>query len=59
MVLKFCHFGIEQKFLESSGVWCGSWTQMIRWTDHIRNEVLHRVQEKRNILHTIKLKKAK
>ena len=54
MVLNFGHFGIEQKFLESCVVWRGRWTQKIRWTDHVRNEVLHRVQEKRNILHTIK-----
>jgi hypothetical protein len=55
-VLKFGHFGVEQKFLESFDLWCGRWTQKIRWTDHVRNEVLqvHRVQEKRNILHAIK-----
>jgi hypothetical protein len=28
------------------------------WPDPVRNEGLHRVQEKRNILHTIKRKKA-
>jgi len=59
MVLKFGHFGIEQKFLEHFGVWCGRRTLKIRWTDRLRNEVLHRVQEKRNILHTIKRLKFK
>ena len=28
------------------------------WTDHVRNEVLRRVQRKRNILHTVKRRKA-
>jgi hypothetical protein len=29
------------------------------WTDHVRNEeVLHRVQKERNILHTVKRMKA-
>jgi hypothetical protein len=31
----------------------------INWTDHVRNEeVLHRVKEERNILHTIKRRNA-
>jgi hypothetical protein len=28
--------------------------EKISWTDRVRNEVLHRVKEERNILHTIK-----
>ena len=33
--------------------------EKISWTDRVRNEeVLHRVKEERNILHTIKRKKA-
>jgi hypothetical protein len=31
--------------------------EKISWTDHVRNEVLHRVEE-RNILHAIKRRKA-
>jgi hypothetical protein len=32
--------------------------EKIRWTDHVRNEdVLHRVQEERNILQPIKRRK--
>jgi hypothetical protein len=32
--------------------------EKISWTDHVRNEeVLHRVKEERNILHTIKRRK--
>jgi hypothetical protein len=33
--------------------------EKISWTDRVRNEeVLHRVMEERNILHTIKIRKA-
>jgi hypothetical protein len=33
--------------------------EKISWTDSVRNdEVLHRVKEERNILHTIKIRKA-
>jgi hypothetical protein len=48
---------VDQKDLESSGMWC--WRRMeICWTDRMRNEeVLHRVKEERNILHTIKRRK--
>jgi hypothetical protein len=37
------------------------WRRMekISWTDRVRNEeVLHRVKEERNILHTIQIRKA-
>jgi hypothetical protein len=34
------------------------WRMEISWTDHVRNEVLHRVKEERNILRTIKRRKA-
>jgi hypothetical protein len=30
----------------------------ISWTDRLRNEVLHKVKEERNMLHTIKRRKA-
>jgi hypothetical protein len=32
--------------------------EKISWTDRVRNEVLHRVKEERNILHTTKMRKA-
>ena len=33
--------------------------EKISWTDRVRNkEVLHRVKEQRNILHTVKSRKA-
>jgi hypothetical protein len=49
---------VDQKYLESFEMWC--WKRMeINWTDRVRNgEVLHRVKEERNILHTIKRKNA-
>ena len=47
----------DQKYLESFEMWC--WRRMeISWTDRVRNEVLHRVKEERNIVHTIKRRKA-
>jgi hypothetical protein len=40
-------------------MWCWRRMEKISWTDHVRNEeVLHRVKEERNILHTIKRRKA-
>jgi hypothetical protein len=49
---------VDQKYLESFEMWC--WRRLeIIWTDRVRNEeVLHRVKEERNILHTIKRRKA-
>jgi hypothetical protein len=32
--------------------------EKISWTDRVRNEVLRRVKEERNIVHTIKRRKA-
>jgi hypothetical protein len=47
---------VDQKHLESFEMWC--WRRMeISWTDRVRNEVLHRVKEGRNILHYKKTKK--
>jgi hypothetical protein len=49
---------VDQKHLENLEMWC--WRRMeISWTDHVRNEeVLHRGKEDRNILNTIKRRKA-
>jgi hypothetical protein len=49
----------DQKYLERFEIWC--WRRMeISWTDHVRSEeVLHsRVKEERNLLHTVKGRKA-
>jgi hypothetical protein len=39
-------------------MWCWRRTEKISWTDHVRNEVLLRVTEERNILHEISKRKA-
>jgi hypothetical protein len=50
---------VDQKYLESFEMWCWRRTEEISWTDHVKNEeVLHGVKEERNILHTIKRRKA-
>jgi hypothetical protein len=50
---------VDQKYLESFEMWCWRRMEKISWTDRVRNEeVLHRVKEERNILHTIKRIKA-
>ena len=48
-----------QKYLESCEMWCWRRMEKIIWTDNVRNEdVLLRVNEKRNILHEIRKRKA-
>jgi hypothetical protein len=50
---------VDQKRLECSEMWC--WRRMgkINWTDYVRNEdMLFRVNENRNILHTMKGREA-
>ena len=45
---------VDQKYFESYEMPCWRRTE-ISWTDRVRNEeVLHRVKEERNILHTVK-----
>jgi hypothetical protein len=48
----------DQKYLESFEMWCWRRLEKMSWTDRVRNEVLHRVKEERNILHTTKSRKA-
>jgi hypothetical protein len=49
-----------QKHLESFEMWCWNRMEKISWTDHVRNEdVLLRVKGQRNILHKIRVQKAK
>jgi hypothetical protein len=49
---------VYQKYLESFDMWCWRRMEKIVWTDRVRNEeVLHRLKEERNIVHTIKKKK--
>jgi hypothetical protein len=46
---------VDQKYVESFEMWCWRRMEKISWINRVRNEeVLHRVKEERNILHTIK-----
>jgi hypothetical protein len=50
---------VDQKYLESFEMWCWRRMEKISWIDRVRNEeVLHRVKVERNIVHTIKRRKA-
>jgi hypothetical protein len=50
---------VDQKYRESFEIWCWVRMENISLTDRMRNEeVLNRVKEDRNILHTIKRRKA-
>jgi hypothetical protein len=51
---------VDQKYLESFEMWCWRRMKKISWTDHVRNEdVLLRVKDERNILHTMNRRKVK
>jgi len=50
---------VGQKYLESFEMWCWRRMEKISWINHVQNEeVLQRVEEKRNIVYTIKRRKA-
>ena len=49
---------VVQKQLECFEMCCWRRMEKIIWTDHVRNEVLFRVKEQRNILHEISKRKA-
>jgi hypothetical protein len=49
---------VDQKYLQSLEMWCWRRMDKISWTDRVKDEVLHRVKEERNIVHTIKRRKA-
>jgi hypothetical protein len=44
---------VDQKHLESFEMWYWRRMEKISWTDRVRNEVLLRVKQQRNILHEI------
>jgi len=48
----------DLKHLESFEMWCWRRMERISWTDHVRNEVLLRVNEQRKTLHEIRKRKA-
>ena len=49
---------VDQKHLENFEMWCWRRMEKISWADHMRNEVLLRVKEQRNILNEIRKRKA-
>jgi hypothetical protein len=50
---------VDHKYRESFEMWCCRRMAKMSWTDRVRSEeVLHRVKEGRNILHTLKRRKA-
>jgi hypothetical protein len=51
-------WAVDQKHLESFEMWCRRRMEKISWTEHVRNEVLLRVKEQRNILHEISKRNA-
>ena len=48
----------DQKYLESLEMWWWRRMEKISWIDHVRNELLLRVNEQRNILREIRKRKA-
>ena len=50
---------VDHKYQESCEMWCWRRVEKVGWTDRVRSEeVLQRVREDRNILHTVKRRKA-
>ena len=60
MLLKIGHFGKQiRKTWKVLKCGTGEGRRRSSWTDRVRNEeVLHRIKEERNILHTVKRRKA-
>jgi hypothetical protein len=49
---------VHHNYLESFELWCWRRMEKISWTDRVINEeVLDRVKEERNIIHTVKRRK--
>jgi hypothetical protein len=49
---------IDQKYLDIFEMWCWRRMEKFSWIDHVRNEVLLRLEEERNVLRTIQRRKA-
>jgi hypothetical protein len=41
---------LEQKYLEIFKMWCWRGMEKIGWIDHVKNEVVRRIVDQRNIL---------
>ena len=49
---------VDKKCVGSYEMWCSRRMEKTSWTDHVRNEeILHKVKEERNTLHTINRRK--
>jgi hypothetical protein len=58
MVLKRAHFGKNiRNTWPIFEMWCWRRKETISWIDRVRNKVLYKVKEERNISHTIKRRK--
>ena len=51
------HWKVDHKYLENGDMWCWRRIKKISWTNRMKNEVLQRVKEERNILQTVKCRK--
>jgi hypothetical protein len=49
---------VDQKYLEILEMWCCRRMEKISRTDRVRNGVLSRAKEERNIVHSVKRRKA-
>jgi len=50
---------VDQKYLQSFEMYCGTGIKRISWTERVRNEqIFQKVKEERNVLHTMKRKKS-
>jgi hypothetical protein len=58
MGLKLEHCGSRSEITGSTEMWCWKCMEKIIWADRVRNEILQRVKDERNILHTTKRRKA-
>jgi hypothetical protein len=47
---------VDEKYLETFEMWYWRRMEKISWTDRLGNEVLQRVKQERNIVHTVKRK---
>ena len=49
---------VGQKYPVSGHIWCSRRMEKIRCTDRVKNKEVHRIKDKRNMIHAIKRRKA-
>jgi hypothetical protein len=57
MALKRGHFENRSEIPKNFEMWCWKRMENISWIDLVGNELLSRIQEQRNILHTLNRRK--